>query len=176
MPKNKHYLWLLLIILFEIAALNYLRLVTDRPYGKLTDYIAHYGPGIWFSLFVILPYKNKWSSARMLATFTVLLLYYLIAFLACFITWGFALPVAGTIGALLIKKSLQLSNSAQSTKKYLLAGFTTGLIALLLYYLADYIPFLPKGSLEVVIIPWQLWVGYLVIKDTELLNAQQAAA
>lgn len=172
MAKYKLPIALTFIILFEIAALQYLRMATDIPSSKLPDYIAHYGPGIWFSLFVILPNKNKWSLLRMLATFSVLVLYYLAAFLACFITWGFAVPVVATIGALVIKKSLHFKSSPQNqaTKKYLLAGFTTGLLGLILYYLSDYIHIIPKGSLEVIIIPWQIWVGYLVIKDLEAEN------
>ncbi len=174
MTKYKLQIWLFLIMLFEVVAINYHKIFPEKDFDKTIDYTGNYGPGILFSLFIILPHYKKWSGLRMLGTLVVLFAYYLSAFLACFITWGFALPIAGALGALLVKKSLHLNDKLFNDKgrKYTFTGFIAGLIGLVLFYLADVIPLLPKSSIEIIIVLWQLSIGWLVIKDQEELNSQ----
>ncbi|MGE0638438.1 MAG: hypothetical protein AB7G44_03775 [Bacteroidia bacterium] len=169
MTKPKLYTCLFLVLLLEVAFLNYQHFFPDQPLNKTIDRIANYGPGVFFSLFILFTQYKKWSVLRMMVTLSVLFFYYLAAFLASFLTWGFAIPVVGGLGGLLIKRVIFYNDSLLDVRgrKYLLAGFIAGLLGLILFYLPDVIKIIPKGkgTIEPIIVLWQLTIGWLVIKD-----------
>lgn len=165
MNRKKSYIWLISFNVFEFILIIPYDFYSDEPRSEILDGIRILAPGLLFVSFIILSQYKKWSALRVLATFLVLLLYYVFSFGAGISSWGFAVPLVGGIGGLLIKKAIYFQDKIYNDigKKYTMTGFLAGLIGLLLFYLTQNIPLTAGTGLGIIIVLWQLAIGYLII-------------
>lgn len=88
----------------------------DEPYDRSLDNFRLLTPGVLFSFFIIVVQRPNWTMGKLILLFFILLILYSVCLVASLYSWGLAVPFAGGIGALVIRKSFYQSAELFDTK------------------------------------------------------------
>jgi hypothetical protein len=137
-------------------------------YDKSWDVFRIFAPGVLFSCFIVFLQRANLTAVKSILFFLVLLILYYASLIAGLSSWGGGVPFAGGIGALLIRKLFyQKAKLLDSTgTKYLLAGFISGLVGLVLYYSLHNL-WTDGVRFGFILITWQIVFGHLWIRQVE---------
>lgn len=167
MSKLSLYIILILIIAFEFIFILPFEFYPEASEESPFDAYRTIAPGVLFSLFIVFLHFRKWSIARMLLMFVLLFVLYFLSFSSGMISWGFAVPIAGSIAALLIHKLIFLKEKLFSNRGliYLIWGFNCGLLGVLLFYVSLNFEFTEGFGFGIIITLWQILIGLFIIHD-----------
>jgi len=158
------------ILLILVNILTYLSICTYEfyPVGSYDESLNPYRlftPGLLFSLYIVFVQRKERSFLK-LALFVILLfVLYCASVAAGLSSFGFAVPFAGGIGALLLKQLFYNKTQLLDTmgKSYLSIGLIAGGIGYGLFYLT--INAWAAGvGFALILILWQIAIGILWIK------------
>lgn len=163
-----NYLLLLPVLILSFLSFWDFEFFSDKPLNLFLKYLGVFAPGIAFSLFLLFIFRKKNTWLRSILYFPLLLGIYYGLFSLCMLTWGLFLPVAGGLGALIIKKMFIDSRIIVDKKGsyFLNVGILAGSAGLVFYYLS--IDALKVGtSFGVILVLWQLLIGLLCVRSSQ---------
>ena len=139
-----------------------------ESYDKSMDSFKLFAPGLFFSSFIVFLQRANLTTVKLILFFFVLVILYYASLIAGLSSWGVGVPFAGGIGPLLIRKLFYQKAELLDSMgiKYLLAGFFSGLVGLILYYLLQDV-WTNGVGFGFILITWQLVFGLLWIRQVE---------
>lgn len=167
----KKYLGLLLIIVVSFWAISTVDISFDESYDDTYDSVKLLSPGVLFSMYLIILRFKEIPAKASLTNFLILVIGYLVILFSSLSTWGFAVPIAGGVGGVLVNYVLHdtLSFEEGGIKSFFIMGCLSGIIGVVIYYLTK--DFYNDGiGFGAIIIIWQLIIGIAFIMQ---LNAQK---
>jgi hypothetical protein len=168
-----NYLLLILTIAISFFSICTFDFHPDESYDKSFDAFRLLTPGVSFSFYIVFLQRRNWPFGRIIIFFFILMILYFISFFCGLHSYGLAVPFVGAIGAALIKKLFYQKDEFVSLleKKYLLYGFHSGLLGLVLYFLIEgYGTYGIRFGL--ILITWQFAFGMLWIRQLDLVSTK----
>ena len=170
-----NYVLLTIVIMCSFLSIYTFDFYPDKPYDKSLDIFRLLTPGAFFSLFIVIITRTGLTTLRLILLFFALLTLYSICLIAGLTSWGIAVPFAGGIGAILIRKLFQWNASLLDAigKDYLVFGFATGLLGLFLFFVLQYVlqKYWTAGlGFGFILATWQIVFGTLWIKDKRMIQ------
>jgi hypothetical protein len=170
-----NYLLLTIVIVCSFLSIYTFDFYADEPYDKSLDTFRLLTPGVLFSLFIVIITRKDLTILTLILRFFVLFALYSICLVAGLMSWGIAVPFAGGLGALSMRKLLHWNAKLLDAtgKDYLVFGFATGLLGLFLFFVLQYAlqNYWTVGvGFGLILATWQIVFGTLLIKDKRIIQ------
>lgn len=163
-----NYTLLIIVVTCSFLEVYTFDFYPEESYDKSMDSFKLFAPGLLFSYFIVFVQSENLTTVKMVLYFFLLVILYYASFLVGLSSWGVGVPFAGGIGALLIRKLFYKKAELLDAIgiKYLLVGFISGLVGLVLYYLLQDV-WTNGVGFGFILITWQLVFGLLWIRQVE---------
>jgi len=160
------YTLLILVIIVTFVSINTYEFYPAGIYDKALDPYRLLTPGVLFSLYLVFVLRKNRSFWKLALFGFILFVMYCASLVTGMSSWGIAVPFAGGVGALLIKKLFYNQAELLDTngKRYLSIGFIAGFIGIGLFYLIINRWKVGVGFAAILIL-WQLAIGIVLIKQ-----------
>ena len=131
-------------------------------YNRELDLFRIIIPGYLFTLnLIILNYKLT-ILRKIIFSFFLLLVSYIVIFEASFLSWGLFVPIGAGVGGFIIKK---LFYEQEANQSFILIGFIAGFLGLVVFYSTT--SYVKTGvGFGLIIVIWQLAIGIKCIRSS----------
>ncbi|MFT5601434.1 MAG: hypothetical protein ACI9N1_001678 [Flavobacteriales bacterium] len=156
-------------ILLSVLSIS---LIDSWQSSPIYNLIGVFGPGIFFSIFVMTTFKREVSLIEKVISFVALNIMWIASLYLSFISFGLLVPVVGGGSAWWISSKLIKFDMSEVkfTSSFPFVGVITSLFGLFLFYLL----ISDQSSIEVCIIPvvfiWQVAIGRMLLANKDYIK------